>query len=106
MATAIATRSKTTVTPLDDRVLIRPNQAEEKTASGIFIPEAAKEKPMIGKVVAVGPGKVNDDGKRTALTVKKGTTVLFGKYSGTEVEINGEEHTILRENELLGIIEK
>ena len=106
MATAIATRSKTTVTPLDDRVLIRPNQAEEKTASGIFIPEAAKEKPMIGKVVAVGPGKVNDDGKRTALTVKKGATVLFGKYSGTEVDIDGEEHTIVRENELLGIIEK
>lgn len=106
MATAIATRSKTTVTPLDDRVLIRPNQAEEKTASGIFIPEAAKEKPMIGKVVAVGPGKVNDDGKRTALTVKKGASVLFGKYSGTEVDIDGEEHTIVRENELLGIIEK
>jgi chaperonin GroES len=106
MATAIATRSKTTVTPLDDRVLIRPNQAEEKTASGIFIPEAAKEKPMIGKVVAVGPGKVNDDGNRTALTVKKGASVLFGKYSGTEVDIDGEEHTIVRENELLGIIEK
>jgi chaperonin GroES len=103
MATATATKTK--IRPLDDRVLVKPEEAEEKTASGIYLPDAAKEKPMKGKVIAVGPGKLNDDGKRTAPSVKKGDTVVFSKYGGTEVEIDGDKHMIMRENELLGIME-
>lgn len=103
---ATATKSKTNVKPLDDRVLIKPQEAEEKTASGIFLPEGAKEKPMTGTVVAVGPGKLSDDGKRTALSVSKGDVVLYGKYAGTEIDIDGTQHMILRESELLGVIEK
>jgi chaperonin GroES len=106
MATATATRSKTIIKPLDDRVLIKATEAEERTNSGIYLPEAAKEKPMTGKVVAIGPGKLTDDGERTALTVKKGDTVIFGKYSGTEVDIDDVQHMILRESELLGVVEK
>jgi chaperonin GroES len=102
---ATATKSKTTVRPIDDRVLIRPSAAEERTASGIFLPEGAKEKPMTGKVVAVGPGSVNDDGSRTPVSVKPGDTVLYGKYAGTEVEIEDEKLIIARESELLGVIE-
>ncbi len=103
MATATATKVK--VRPLDDRVLVKPQEAEDKTASGIYLPEGAKEKPMMGKVVAVGPGKINDDGSRTALSVKKGDTVVYGKYAGTEIEVNDEKHIIVREGELLGIVE-
>jgi chaperonin GroES len=103
MATATATKVK--VRPLDDRVLIKPQEAEEKTASGIYLPEGAKEKPMMGKVVAVGPGKLNDDGSRTALSVKKGDKVVYGKYAGTEIDVNDEKHIIVREGELLGIVE-
>ena len=106
MATATATRSKTRIKPLDDRVLVRPDEAEERTASGIYLPEGAKEKPMTGKIIAVGPGKLTDDGKRTPLSVKKGDTVIYGKYGGTEVDIDDVEHKILRENELLGVLEK
>ena len=107
MATATAEpKTKTTVRPLDDRVIVKPQEAEEKTKSGIFLPEGAKEKPMIGKIVATGPGKLSDEGVRTALTVKKGDSVLYGKYAGTEVDIDGEKHLILRESELLGVIEK
>ena len=102
----MATASKIKIKPLDDRVLIKPDEAEEKTKSGIFLPEGAKEKPMSGKVVATGPGKLTDDGARAAITVKKGDTVVYGKYSGTEVEINGVEHKIIAESELLGILEK
>ncbi len=103
---ATATKSKTTVRPMEDRVLVKPTEAETKTASGIFLPESATEKPMTGKVVAVGPGKLNDDGGRTALSVKKNDTVIYGKYAGTEVDIDGVEHMIVKESELLGIIEK
>lgn len=93
------------VKPLEDRILIRPLDPETKTASGIFLPESAKEKPMQGKVVAVGPGKLLDNGERAAPCVKKGDTVVFGKYSGTEVEIKDVTHLIVRESELLGVIE-
>ena len=87
------------------RVIIRPEEAEQQTASGIYLPEAAKEKPMKGKVIATGPGKLNDDGTRTPMSVKKGDIVVYGKYAGTEVDINGDQHMIVRENELLGILE-
>ena len=91
--------------PLNDRVVVEPSKAEEKTAGGIVLPEAAKEKPLTGKVVAVGPGKMNDDGKRTPLDVKKGDKVLFGKYGGSDVEVDGKEYKIMREDEILGIVE-
>jgi chaperonin GroES len=103
---AVATRSKTSIRPLDDRVLLKPTEAEDRTATGIYLPEGAKEKPMTGKVLATGPGKLNDDGSRTPLSIKKGDTVLFGKYSGTEVDLEDEKVVIMRENELLGILEK
>jgi len=102
---ATATKTKTAIKPLDDRVLIKPQEAEEKTASGIYLPESAKEKPVMGKVIAVGPGKLNDDGSRSALSVKKGDTVIYGKYAGTEVDLDGIKHMILRENELLGVVD-
>ncbi len=104
MATATAT--KTNLRPLDDRVVIKPSEAEEKTASGIYLPESAKEKPMQGTVLAVGPGKLADDGSRTPVSVKKGDTVIYGKYAGTEIEIDGEKLIIVRESELLGVLEK
>ena len=94
------------IRPLHDRVLVQRVKEEEKTKGGIIIPDSAKEKPIEGKVVAVGNGKVTDDGKVRALQVKAGDRVLFGKYAGTEVKIDGEEHLILREDEVLGIIEK
>ena len=93
------------VKPLEDRVLIKPLEAEKKTASGIFLPESAKEKPMQGKIVAVGPGKMLDSGERVKPAVKKGDTVVFGKYAGTEIEIKNVTHMIMRESELLGLIE-
>lgn len=93
------------VKPMDDRVLVKPIELEEKTAAGIYLPESAKERPVRGKVVAVGPGKRLDNGGRAKPTVKKGDTVVYGKYAGTEVEIKGAEHLILRESELLGIVE-
>lgn len=102
---ATATASKVSVRPLEDRVLLLPSEAEEKTKSGIYLPEGAKEKPMTAKVLAVGPGKLSDKGSRAALTVKPGDTVVYGKYTGTEVEIAGVKHVIARESELLGILE-
>lgn len=93
-----------TVKPLEDRVLVKPTEAETRTASGLYLPETAKEKPMHGKVVAAGPGKLMDNGKRANLSVKVGDTVVFGKYAGTEVEIKGDKHLIIRETELLGVI--
>ncbi|MFO0893606.1 MAG: co-chaperone GroES [Phycisphaerales bacterium] len=93
------------VRPLEDRILIKPIEPETKTASGIFLPESAKEKPMQGKVVATGPGKLMENGERQKMLVKKGDTVLFGKYSGTEIEIKNTPHLIVRESELLGVIE-
>ncbi len=92
------------VKPLEDRVLVKPLEAETKTASGLYLPESAKEKPMQGKVVSTGPGKLLDNGKRAQLSIKVGDTVVFGKYAGTEVEIKGDKHLIIRENELLGVI--
>jgi chaperonin GroES len=91
--------------PLDDRVVIKQSEAEEKTAGGIFLPDAAKEKPQIGKVIAIGPGKLLDDGKRSKMSVKKNDKVIYGKYIGNEVEINGDKYVVLRESELLGIVE-
>ena len=93
------------VKPLEDRVLVRPLEAEVKTASGIYLPESAKEKPMQGTVVATGPGKMLDNGERVEPSIKNGDTVVYSKYAGTEVEIKNETHLIIRESELLGIIE-
>jgi chaperonin GroES len=94
------------IKPMNDRVLVLRIDEEEKTSGGIIIPDTAKEKPQEGKVVAVGPGKLDDDGKRMPLGVKKSDRVLFGKYSGTEIKIDGVEHLIMREDDILGIIEK
>ena len=91
--------------PLQDRILVQRVEEESKTKGGIIIPDTAKEKPAEGKVMAVGNGKVGDDGKRVALEVKVGDRILFGKYSGTEVKIEGEEHLIMREDDVLGVIE-
>jgi len=93
------------IKPLEDRILIKPADPETKTASGIYLPESSKERPVQGSVVAVGPGKRLDNGKRADLGIKKGDTVVYGKYSGTEVEIKGIKHLILRESEVLGILE-
>jgi len=92
--------------PLEDRVVVKPQEAEAVTAGGIVLPESAKEKPLMGKVVAVGDGKLLDSGARGDMSVKKGDTVLYGKYGGSEVEVDGVEYKILRESELLGIVEK
>ncbi len=94
------------IRPLNDRVLVLRIDEEEKTSGGIIIPDTAKEKPQEGKVVAVGPGKLDDDGKRIPLEVKKNDRVLFGKYSGTDTKIDGVEHLIMGEDDILGIIEK
>ncbi len=94
------------IRPLQDRVLVKRVAEEEKTKGGIIIPDSAKEKPIEGKVIAAGPGKVGDDGKLRELGVKKGDLILFGKYAGTEVKLDGEEHLILREDDILGVIEK
>jgi chaperonin GroES len=91
--------------PLADRVIVKQTEAEEKTASGIYLPDAAKEKPTKGKIIAAGPGKVDDKGNRIALSVKAGDSVYYGKYAGTEVEVNGEKFVILRESDLLGVLE-
>ena len=93
------------VRPLEDRILVKPLVPETTTASGIILPESAKEKPMQGKVVTTGPGKLLDNGERVKPGVKKGDTVVYGKYSGTEVEIKNATHLIVRESELLGVIE-
>ena len=92
--------------PLDDRVVIKQLEAEEKTSGGIFLPDAAKEKPQIGKIVAVGPGKILDSGKRAKMSVKKGDEVVYGKYMGNEIEIDSKKYVILRESDLLGVVEK
>jgi chaperonin GroES len=92
--------------PLDDRVVIKPSEAQEKTAGGIFLPDTAKEKPQIGKVVWTGPGKVQEDGKRAPMSVKKDDEVVYGKYMGNEVEVDGEKYVIVRESDVLGILEK
>jgi chaperonin GroES len=91
--------------PLQDRILVQRVEEESKTKGGIIIPDTAKEKPAEGKVIAVGNGKVGEDGKRVALEIKVGDRILFGKYSGTEVKIEGEEQLIMREDDVLGVIE-
>jgi chaperonin GroES len=94
------------IRPLQDRVIVKRIAEEEKSRGGIIIPDTAKEKPQEGKVVAVGKGKINEDGKTIPLDVKVNDRVLFGKYSGTEINLDGEEHLIMREEDLLGIVEK
>ncbi len=93
------------IRPLNDRLLVRRLEEEEKTAGGIIIPDSAKEKPAQGKVVAVGPGKVNDAGERVALQVKEGDIILFSKYGGTDVKLDGEDYLIMREDDVLGVVE-
>ena len=93
------------IRPLQDRILVKRIDEEEKTKGGIIIPDTAKEKPQEGKVIAVGKGKVDEDGKVHPLDVKKGDRVLFSKYAGTEVTLDGEEHLIIREDDVLGILE-
>lgn len=93
------------IRPLQDRIIVKRVQEEEKTKGGIIIPDSAKEKPLEGVIIAAGKGKVMEDGKARPLDVKEGDRVLFGKYSGTEVKIDGEEHLILREEDVLGVIE-
>lgn len=94
-----------TLKPLNDRIVVRQADAEEKTKSGILLPDAAKEKPTKGKVIAVGPGKLSDKGKRMEIGIRVGDSVYYGKYSGTEVEIDGIKYVILRESDVLGVIE-
>jgi len=95
----------TKIRPLFDRVLVKRNDEPTKTKSGLFLPETAKEKPVEGTVLAVGGGRVDDEGKVTALTVKIGDKVVFGKYSGTEIKVDGEDRLIMREDDILGIME-
>jgi chaperonin GroES len=90
---------------LADRVIVRQNEAEEKTKTGIVLPDTAKEKPTKGKVIAVGPGKLDDNGKRMEIGVRAGDTVYYGKYSGTDVEVDGQKFVILRETDILGVLE-
>lgn len=89
------------INPLDDRIVVTPVEAEERTAGGLILPDAAKEKPMQGKVVAIGPGKLLKSGDRAKPAVKKGDVVVYGKYSGTDVKVEGTEYKILRESEIL-----
>ena len=93
------------IRPLQDRILVKRIDEEEKTKGGIIIPDSAKEKPQEGKVIAVGNGKIGDDGKLQPLDVKKGDKLLFSKYAGTEVNLDGDEHLIIREDDVLGILE-
>jgi chaperonin GroES len=93
------------IRPLGDRILVKRIQEEEKTKGGIIIPDTAKEKPQEGKVVAVGKGKMTEDGKLLAPDVKAGDRILFGKYAGSEIKLEGEEHLILREDDILGVLE-
>jgi len=92
--------------PLEDRIVVKPQDAEEKTAGGIVLPDTAREKPLMGKVIAIGTGKLLDNGSRAAMSVKKNDVVLYGKYSGSDIKIDGEDYKILRESEVLGIVEK
>lgn len=93
------------IKPLGDRVLVHPFEDQETKKGGIIIPDTAKEKPQEGKVIAVGPGKTTEDGKVLPLTVKKGDKVVFGKYAGTEIKLDGEEYMLMREDDILGIID-
>jgi len=92
------------IEPLDDRIVVEPMEAESKTKGGIVLPDTAKEKPQKGKIISVGPGRVTDEGKRIAPSVKKGDTVVYAKYGGSEIEIDGKEYMILRESDILAKI--
>ena len=100
----MAKKKKVKLDPLDDRIVVRRLEAEEKTSGGIVLPDTAKEKPQKAKVVAVGPGKLLDSGERAKPEVKAGDTILFGKYTGTEVKVEGEELLIMRESDVLAIV--
>jgi chaperonin GroES len=91
--------------PLQDRVIVKQSDAEEKTASGIVLPDSAKEKPTKGKVIAVGPGKIDEHGKHVELSLRAGDNIYYGKYAGTDIEVNGEKFVILREADILGVLE-
>lgn len=95
-----------TIKPLEDRIVVKPTEPETRTASGLYLPEGSKEKPITGKVVSTGPGKLLENGSRAKLSVKKGDTVVYSKYAGTEVELKGDSHLILRETELLGVLDR
>ena len=95
-----------TLKPLADRIVVKPSLAEEKTKGGLYVPDTAKEKPVWGEVVATGPGRMNDDGKRVALDIKVGDKVLYGKYSGTEVTVESEELLIMRESDIFAVMQK
>lgn len=105
MATATATKTKVKFRPMDDRVLVEPREAEDKTAGGIILPDTAREKPQRGTVIATGPGKLLDSGKRGEMSVKVGDEVLYGKYGGTEVEMAAQKFVVLRENDILAIVD-
>jgi len=92
--------------PLDNRVVLEPLDAQDKTTGGIYLPDTAKEKPQVGKVVAAGPGKLLEDGKRNPMSVNVGDEVIYGKYTGNDVEVEGKKFVILRESDLLGIVER
>ena len=95
----------TKLRPLADRVIVKQTEAEEKTKSGIYLPDAAQEKPTKGKVIAAGPGKLDEKGRHMEVGVRAGDTVYYGKYAGTDVEVDGEKFVILRENDILGVLE-
>jgi chaperonin GroES len=94
------------IRPLNDRILVKRLEEEAKTAGGIIIPDSAKEKPAEGEVIAIGPGKLNDHGERVAMDVKPGDRVLFSKYGGTDIKIEGQDYLIMREDDILGVVEK
>ena len=102
----MAKKGKNSIRPLDDRVVVRQLEAEVVTAGGIVLPDTAKEKPQKGEILAIGPGRLLDNGDRGGMSVKVGDRVFFGKYSGTEVKVEGEELKIMRESDILGVIEK
>lgn len=106
MATATATKKKIKFRPTEDRVLLDPVEGEEKTAGGIILPDAAREKPQRGIVIAVGPGKLLDSGNRGEMGVSMGDEVFFGKYSGTEIEFGTETYVVLRETDILAVVDK
>lgn len=94
------------LSPLADRVIVKPQEAEEKTAGGLYLPDTAKEKPIEGTIVAVGPGRTTEDGKNVPMSVKAGDTVLYGKYGGTDITVGGEDYLIMRESDIFAIVNK
>ena len=106
MATATATKAKIKFRPMDDRVLLNPSEADDTTAGGIILPDTAREKPQRGTVLATGPGKLLDSGSRGQMSVRVGDEVFYGKYAGTEIEFGTDKYVVLRENDILAIVEK